>query len=155
MGSVDGPGSCGIENAVRVRSVAGVKLSQGALMNCRTASALKSWLVKGVQPNLRKRDQVVQLQVAAHYACRGRNNQKGATLSEHSFGNAIDISAFVLKSGKTLTVLKDYSHKGPLGGMRRAACGIFGTVLGPGSDRYHSDHFHLDTARYRSGAYCR
>jgi len=30
------------------------------------------------------------------------------------------------------------------------------TVLGPGSDRYHGDHFHLDLANRRSGkAYCK
>ncbi|MFC3117580.1 extensin family protein [Jhaorihella thermophila] len=37
----------------------------------------------------------------------------------------------------------------------KTACGPFGTVLGPNADRYHRDHFHLDTARYRSGPYCR
>jgi hypothetical protein len=39
--------------------------------------------------------------------------------------------------------------------MHRGACGPFGTVLGPEADRYHQDHFHFDTARYRSGSYCR
>jgi len=28
-------------------------------------------------------------------------------------------------------------------------------VLGPEAARYHQDHFHFDTARYRSGSYCR
>ncbi|MFC4671289.1 extensin family protein [Seohaeicola nanhaiensis] len=156
VGTVSSASSaCGIKDAVRVRSVAGVTLSQSALMNCPTAAALKSWVVRGVQPSFRKRDQVVQLQVAASYACRSRNNVKGARVSEHGKGNAIDISGFVLKSGKALSVLHDYSNNGPLGAARRAACGIFGTVLGPGSDRYHANHFHLDTARYRTGAYCR
>ena len=39
--------------------------------------------------------------------------------------------------------------------MHKGACGTFGTVLGPNSDRYHRDHFHLDTARHRNGPYCR
>jgi hypothetical protein len=39
--------------------------------------------------------------------------------------------------------------------MHRAACGTFGTTLGPGSDGMHEDHFHYDTARHRNGAYCR
>lgn len=147
--------ACGIKDAVRVRSVAGVSLSQPALLNCPTAAALKRWVAEGLQPAMPRRDPVVRLQVAAHYACRGRNNQRGAKISEHGKGNAIDISAFVLRSGKVMTVLSDYSRKGPLGVARRAACGIFSTVLGPGSDRYHSDHFHLDTARHRGGPYCR
>lgn len=39
--------------------------------------------------------------------------------------------------------------------IHRAACGPFGTVLGPRSDRFHQDHIHVDTARNRGGAYCR
>ena len=39
--------------------------------------------------------------------------------------------------------------------MHTSACGPFGTVLGPNADRYHQNHLHLDTARYRSGSYCR
>ena len=38
---------------------------------------------------------------------------------------------------------------------QKAACGIFGTTLGPGSDGYHEDHLHFDTASYRNGSYCR
>jgi len=30
-----------------------------------------------------------------------------------------------------------------------------GTVLGPEANRFHRDHFHFDTAEYRSGPYCR
>ena len=42
--------------------------------------------------------------------------------------------------------------------VRKAACGPFTTVLGPGSDPYHSDHFHLDLAQRGKtgrGLYCR
>ena len=41
--------------------------------------------------------------------------------------------------------------------VRKAGCGPFTTVLGPGSDSYHSDHFHFDLAqRGKSGRslYC-
>ncbi|MFY9319919.1 extensin family protein, partial [Lentibacter algarum] len=37
----------------------------------------------------------------------------------------------------------------------KAACGPFGTTLGPGSDGYHEDHLHFDTARYSGGPYCK
>jgi hypothetical protein len=39
--------------------------------------------------------------------------------------------------------------------MHRAACGRFGTTLGPGSDGMHEDHLHFDTARHANGPYCR
>ncbi|MEM8729993.1 MAG: extensin family protein [Pseudomonadota bacterium] len=149
-------GGCFIPEAVRVTSVSDVRLSQSALMTCDTAKALKRWIDKGVQPAFNKR--VVELKVAAHYACRTRNNKAGAKLSEHAKGRAIDISAFVLRSGDQASVLHDWGrgkHGKSLSKAHAAACGPFGTVLGPKADAYHRDHFHMDTARYRSGTYCR
>ena len=147
--------ACGIKDAVRVRAVSGVTLSQQSLMNCQTAEALNKWVKKGVIPAFGKRNPVVSLKVAAHYSCRTRNNLPGARISEHGKGNAIDISGFILENGEVKTVLNDWSRRGPLGKAHRAACGPFSTVLGPNSDRFHRDHFHLDTARHRGGPYCR
>lgn len=146
--------ACGIKDAVKLRSVAGVKLSQQSLVNCATAQAIKKWVEKGVQPAFRG-DKVASLKVAAHYSCRTRNNRPGARISEHGKGNAIDISGFILQSGKVVTVLNDWGRVKALRKVQRAACGIFGTVLGPNSDRYHKDHFHFDIARHRGGPYCR
>ncbi|WP_415921537.1 extensin family protein [Tateyamaria sp. SN6-1] len=151
-------GGCGIEQAVRLRSVSGVRLSQSALMDCNTARALKQWTETGAKPALRNTGGgLAGYRVAAHYACRTRNNQPGARISEHGRGRAIDISGFALQDGTQLTVLNDWNsrHARALRSMHKAACGPFGTVLGPGSDRFHRDHFHFDTARYRSGPYCR
>lgn len=150
---------CGIENAVKVRSIGGVALSQHAVMDCQTARTIKAWVQKGMAPAVGGYGGgVAQLRVAAHYACRSRNNQKGAKISEHGKGHAIDIAGFTLRDGRTITVLSDWGggQKGQiLKQMHRSACGPFGTVLGPESDRFHRDHFHFDTARYRSGSYCR
>ncbi|WP_116599270.1 extensin-like domain-containing protein [Primorskyibacter marinus] len=151
--------ACGIKDAVRLRSVSGIALSQQAVIDCTTAKALKTWVERGVKPAIGTRGGgVAQLRVAAHYACRTRNNQPGAKVSEHGKGRAIDISGLRLKDGTQITVLRGWgsrSYGNALRKMRIAACGPFGTVLGPGSDGYHRDHFHFDTARYRSGAYCR
>ncbi|NIZ61712.1 extensin-like protein [Sedimentitalea sp. CY04] len=149
---------CGAQDAVRVRSVAGVTLSQSAVMTCETAQALNTWVEDGLQPAFRRRNQVVSLRVAAHYACRTRNNRPGARISEHGKGRAIDISGFTLESGELVTVAQGWSAKGFSKRLRKAwsaACGPFGTVLGPEADRYHRDHFHFDTAKHRSGPYCR
>lgn len=150
---------CGIEEAVRVRSVSGIPLSQQAMVDCGTAKALKRWMAEGMKPAVGDfRGGVKQVRVAAHYACRSRNHQAGARISEHGKGRAIDISGFVMRDGSEITILKDWDRAdtGPiLRRMHKSACGIFGTVLGPQSDRFHQDHFHFDTARYRSGAYCR
>lgn len=151
-------GRCGIDNPVRVTSIAGVTLTNTALVECETALALRKWLEKSAKPALkRKGGGLVSIRVAASYACRTRNSQKGGKLSEHALGRAVDVSSFTLKKGQTLTVLKDWNGKysKEMRAMHKGACGIFGTVLGPKSDKYHQDHFHFDTARYRSGAYCR
>ena len=150
---------CGVSDPVRVTEVSGIKLSQPAVIDCTTAKALNAWVRDGVFPAVgRLGGGPATLRVAAHYACRTRNNQPGAKVSEHGRGRAIDISGVTLKNGATITVLKGWSD--PVRGkvlkkMHKAACGPFGTVLGPKSDRFHKDHLHLDTARYRSGTYCR
>jgi hypothetical protein len=149
---------CGIDEAVRVRSVAGVKLSQPALITCDAARALKTWVVNGAKPAFRQRGPLVELKVAADYVCRPRNNQRGAKISEHGRGRAIDISGFTMQDGEVVTVLQGWGRGStlrPLGLALKAACGPFGTVLGPKSDGYHEDHFHMDVARYRNGPYCR
>ncbi|KUF10570.1 extensin family protein [Pseudoponticoccus marisrubri] len=158
-GPVDGRGACGIDSAVRLRAVGDVQLSQAALIDCTTAKALKTWLDTGAKPAIGTRGGgISRLRVAAHYACRTRNHQKGAKLSEHGRGRAIDISLIRLVDGTSISVLEGWNTKrdGPaLRKMHAAACGPFGTVLGPESDRFHKDHFHFDTARHRGGSYCR
>lgn len=142
---------CGLADGVRVTSVSGVRLSQSITVDCATAKALNRWVDEVAQPAFG--GDIVELKIAAHYICRTRNNKKGAKISEHGRGKAVDIAGFVLSNGKTLSVLKNYNKT-----MRKAhkgACGIFGTTLGPGSDGYHEDHLHFDTAGYRSGPYCR
>jgi len=145
---------CGIKEPVRVTEVAGVRLSTPATLDCPTARALRAWVEDGLKPAVGRRG-VSELQIAAHYACRTRNNRPGAPISEHGRGRAIDIAGIRLGNGERITVLGDYRSSRVLRQARRAACGIFGTTLGPGSDRFHNDHFHFDTARHRNGPYCR
>lgn len=150
---------CGVRDPVAVTSVAGVGLSTPAKIDCGTAKALHAWVEKTAKPAVGKLGGgLSQLTVAAHYACRTRNNKSGAKISEHGKGRAIDISALTLKNGKRITVLNGWGRgvEGRiLKKLHKGACGPFGTVLGPNADRFHRDHFHFDTARYRSGAYCR
>lgn len=147
---------CGIPDPVHITEVDGLRLSTPATMDCDAARALKKWVQRGLKPAA-SGAKIKGLVVAASYSCRPRNNVKGAKISEHGRGNAIDISGIVLADGRTLDVLRDY--KGKSGAILRraykAACGIFGTTLGPGSDGYHENNLHFDVAAYRSGPYCR
>lgn len=156
---VRGAGGCGIEAPVRVTAVSGIGLTRPARIDCATAVALDDWVRSGVIPAIGPRGGgAAALEVAGDYVCRTRNHRSGAPLSEHSYGRAIDISGIRLRDGRSISVLRDWGGS-PAGealrAMWRAACGPFSTVLGPGSDPYHDDHLHLDTARGRRSAYCR
>ena len=157
IGTVPGPGPCGVKNAYRVTEAAGVKLSQPATIRLATAQRLDEWLRDHAIPIIGNRGGgLVGIQVPSHYACRTRNSRSGAKISEHAKGNAIDISAFILADGTRITVLGWRGRDGRvLKRLHASACGPFGTVLGPESDRHHQDHFHFDIAEYRSGPYCR
>lgn len=145
---------CGIDDPVKVTSIAGVKLSTPATITCETAVAAKSWIERGLQPAFGK-DPVKVLHIAGSYVCRPRNGIRGNKVSEHGRGNAIDVSGFTLTSGKTLSIQGDWRRTKAIKASHKAACGIFGTTLGPGSDGHHEDHLHFDVASHRNGAYCR
>ena len=150
---------CGVAEPVRVTSVDGVRLSQPAVVDCRTARALHRWVREGAKPAVgRTGGGIRELHVVAHYVCRTRNHRPGARVSEHGRGRAIDIAAIRLADGSEMNVLRhwrNHRHSAALRQMHRGACGIFGTTLGPGSDGMHEDHFHYDTAQHRGGPYCR
>ena len=152
---------CGVTNGYKVFEISGVNFSTPATITCGVANTFNDWLQNTVQPRASSiyGQRVVGVTVAASYSCRPRNNRSGAKLSEHGFGNAIDISAFTLADGKEVNVLRDYYGSGNnsnfLSSVRRDACGPFHTVLGPGSDAEHRNHFHLDLQKERSGGpYC-
>lgn len=162
LGTVDGPKSCRVDNAWRMRSIAGVELDNTATINCGYVGALNRWMDSSVQRSAERNfgERVVSVDVAASYSCRGRNNRRGAKMSEHGYGNAVDISTFTLESGRQVAVKSGWQGDGDerrfLREVRGDACDEFKTVLGPGSDRAHRDHFHLDLQVRRSGSHvCR
>ncbi|MEH6835342.1 MULTISPECIES: extensin family protein [Falsihalocynthiibacter] len=150
---------CGVKNPVSVTSVAGIPLSRAATMDCNTAITLHNWVEKGVKPAVgRLGGGVARIDVISGYSCRTRNNQKGKRISEHGKGKAVDISGITLANGVSISVLKGWNSKAQgklLRAMHKSACGPFGTVLGPSANSFHRDHFHFDTAKYRSGSYCK
>lgn len=160
--NIDEGNGCGVPNAWKVQSLGSISFSRPATMNCGMADPLHDWLEDQVQPAAQKAfgESVVSIDVAASYACRARNNQRGAKMSEHGFGNAIDIAAFTLESGRKVTVEDGWrgnrDERRFLRGIHDAACAEFRTVLGPDADRHHHDHLHLDLQNRRNGSsYCR
>jgi hypothetical protein len=157
-------GGCAIAAPVAVTSFedGDVTLTETAVIECRLAEKVADWLTGTVQPAAQKTlgSRVGGLRIAASYSCRNRNNLADTKLSEHAKGNAIDISAFRV-DGRWIAVGEaSGDDQRFLSAVRKSACGPFTTVLGPGADVYHSDHFHLDQAKRRTagpsrGLYCR
>lgn len=148
---------CGLEDGVKVTSISGIPFSEPLTIDCTTAKAMKTWIDRGIVPAVGTRGGgIARIEVFDTYACRPRNNVRGAKVSEHGSGKAIDFAGMKLRNGEIITVLNGWKLQPRLlKAIHTAACGPFGTVLGPQSDRYHLNHIHVDTARYRSGAYCR
>jgi hypothetical protein len=103
---------------------------------------------------------VVEIKQLSNYACRSIDSIPGKQLSEHAFGNAIDVAAFTLANGRTVTVKSGWrgaaDEQGFLREVEASACQTFKTTLGPG-EPYHGDHFHFDLAHHgKSGtrSYC-
>ncbi|PZF76008.1 extensin [Aestuariivirga litoralis] len=153
---------CQVPNAWKVQSLGSVTFSQPVILNCGMAEPVYGWLEDVVQPTAQRSfgESIVSIDVAASYACRPRNNQSGAKMSEHGFGNALDISAFTLESGRRITVEQGWwgsaDERRFLHTVHDRACGEFHTVLGPDSGRAHRDHLHLDLQNRENGStYCR
>ena len=87
------------------------------------------------------------------YSCRSIDNIDGARLSEHAFGNAVDVAGFTLADGRTLQFVRDWKKADTqeaafLHEVHAGACQYFNTVLGPGADVFHYNHIHLDLANH-------
>ncbi|WP_414476500.1 extensin family protein [Microvirga sp. M2] len=92
------------------------------------------------------------VQTGPGFECRPRNRAETGRLSTHAEGLAIDIAGFELANGSTLRV-KPQGEAAPdptLAAIRKAACGWFTTILGPGSDPDHVDHLHVDVQQHGS-----
>jgi hypothetical protein len=156
---IDGPGTCGMEKPLRVAAFAngGIGLTSSATLACPVVATTDKWLAEVVQPAAMNvlGAQVIEMR-AGSYSCRAMNNGTGTSrTSEHAYGNAVDVFSFRLNDGRNITV-KDGWRGSPeeqnfLREVFVGACEHFSTVLGPGADLFHYDHFHIDLARHSKG----
>ncbi|MER2197743.1 extensin-like domain-containing protein, partial [Methylobacterium brachiatum] len=155
IAAMDGPGPCGMQQPFRVTRLAGgtVVMKQRMTLGCPALAEAEAWLADTIQPaaNLYFGVPVAEIN-AGSYSCRGRNNQPGAKLSEHGFGNAIDVMSIKLADGHVITIKGGWrgteAEQGFLREIFLGACQRFTTVLAPGSNVFHYDHIHVDLARH-------
>ncbi|RUV58814.1 extensin family protein [Mesorhizobium sp. M1A.F.Ca.IN.022.02.1.1] len=130
-----------------------ISIGAGAELNCQMAEAAARFAVEVIQPAAKAEfgADLKSIGQASAFVCRPRNG--GGKLSEHAFGNALDIASFTLSDGRTIEVgpVPPEKNANFLNTIRKAACGPFKTVLGPGSDPDHALHFHFDLEPRRNG----
>ncbi|TGN88080.1 extensin [Bradyrhizobium yuanmingense] len=139
-----------------VTSVGPVAIKPTATLACPIVSELDRWLADTVQPSAMRwfGVRVAEIKQISAYSCRGMNGNSRAHISEHAFGNALDISAFVLADGRRITIKDGWrgmpEEQGFLRDVQAGACAHFTTVLAPGSNVFHYDHIHVDLMRRAS-----
>jgi hypothetical protein len=150
---------CGIPHGVMLtRGPTGLRYSPPVSIDCSLALHLEE--VEGIIQEEAVRElgsPIASVSTLGSFACRGVVGRlKGWTggLSEHSFGNAIDLSRFVTEKGIPASVM---SHYEPGVAEPKTAQGRFLRsvqrrirkearlrALGPDFDASHRDHLHVD-----------
>jgi hypothetical protein len=133
-----------------------VAVKPTATLACPIVSVLDRWLAESVQPAAQRwfGARVVEIKQISAYSCRGMNGNSHAHISEHAFGNALDIAGFTLADGRHISVEQGWKgmpeEQGFLHDVQATACRQFTTVLAPGSNVYHYNHIHVDLMRRAS-----
>jgi hypothetical protein len=130
-----------------------VQVQPPATLACPIVSVLDRWISTAVQPAAIKwfRQPVVEIKQISAYSCRGMNGNPNSHISEHAFGNALDIAEFDLADGHKISLQYGWhgtpEEQGFLHDVQGAACQDFTTVLAPGANVYHYNHMHVDLMR--------
>ena len=146
-------GSCSVFEPVKLNGMklggAAVKFPDKPLLTCGFAAKLALWVAREGAPAVQKAtgSPLRSLGTGPGYQCRGRNGDGSAKLSEHAFGNAVDIGYLKTSDGQTINVEASSAHTGLLDELRSDGCRYFTTVLGPGANSAHARHFHFDLER--------
>jgi hypothetical protein len=133
------------------------QLTPAAKLACPIVSALDRWVSEGVQPAALRwfNSPVAEIHQIGSYSCRSMNGAGGHGISEHAFGNALDIAGFTLADGRKITVKEGWhgtpEEQGFLHDVQLYACETFVTVLAPGYNAAHYNHIHVDLMRREPG----
>lgn len=147
-------GQCGIDHPVKVSAIGSVQMKPAATLTCAMALTFAQWTKNELVPSARRRylTGVKTIHQGSSYSCR--KIARSRTLSEHGKGNALDIMRIELNSGRDIDVKKpgffSFRQRGFLNNVRADGCQYFNTVLGPGYNYDHRNHFHFDIKERRA-----
>jgi hypothetical protein len=155
-------GGCRTIDTIKLMDFGTPTTNLGA-MTCPLAANFTDWARYAVRPAAKQYlgAEVVRIETMGTFNCRNIYGGRSGKLSEHAFANAVDVSAFVLRDGRRVSVLSGWNgsseERAFLRRLHQSACKRFGTVLGPDYNGAHANHFHFDMARsMRNGtSFCR
>lgn len=159
----NGP-ACQVPYPVSLSGLSGnIAVRPAVTLNCQVTLAFAKWVKNELAPAARTRywTGIGTIVPLGGYSCRRMNNsrQRYNPMSEHAHGNAIDVGTFILKNGHVIDVrrkgLFSFREGRLLKAVRTDSCRYFDTVLGPGSNPEHWNHFHFDLRERNGGRrYC-
>jgi len=156
MSPIRDSASCQIDHPIKVSGLPdSIKMSPPAVLNCEMALTFAKWTEEELNPAARRRywSRVKTIHQLSSYSCRRIN--RSHSMSEHSTGNALDVGRIELTSGRDIDVEKPglfaFRTRGFLNTVRSDGCDYFTTVLGPGYNYDHRNHFHFDIKPRRGG----
>lgn len=153
-------GGCRLIGTLQLIDI-GVPVTNLKAMRCGLARSFTGWVEHAVAPAARQMlgSDLVRVESMGTYACRAVVGAAGAggRLSGHATANAVDVSGFVLKDGRRITLQQgwngmDADTRDFLRVIRASACKRFGTVLSPDYNAAHYNHLHLEDDR---AGFCR
>ncbi|CAN7571136.1 extensin-like domain-containing protein [Mesorhizobium sp. LjNodule214] len=148
-------GQCGIDYPVKVSAIGSIQMKPAATLTCDMAATFAGWTKNELVPSARWRyfSGVKTIHQGSSYSCR--NIAGEGVLSEHGKGNALDVMSIELNNGDDIDVRKPglfaFRTRGFLNTVRADGCQYFTTVLGPGYNYDHRNHFHFDIKNRKSG----
>jgi hypothetical protein len=145
-------GACPVTDAVRVSGGPITTAPSSFLASCPLAVSWVMFETDVARPLARAHfgSDLVRIDHLGTYACRDVRNEPGR-LSAHARADAIDVSAFVLSTGRTIPVSHWRGHDADaafLHDLRDRACSLFGIVLSPDYDSLHASHLHLQAGGF-------
>jgi hypothetical protein len=155
---MDVGGNCSAPHPLKVTNLgSGISIRPETILNCMETESVARWVKDVVVPSANKLlgsapNRLIQ---SSAYVCRTRYNDPHEKMSEHAHANALDVAAFSFADRDPVSIggTKSGSPEAKFEAeIRKGACDLFTTVLGPGSNAAHATHFHLDM-QFRRGGY--
>jgi len=145
---------CGVHSPLSLTAIGKeepLKFANAVTTNCAMAVTLSQWsseVAKAAKDVYGPGSKITEIGVGSDYQCRKVNGASSGRVSEHAFGNALDIMSFTFSDGSKTQLESGWNgsdkEKAFWRAVHSASCKLFMTVIGPDGDAAHRTNMHLD-----------